>query len=289
MKIELVETPRDAMQGIKAFIPTDSKAAYINALLKVGFDIIDFGSFVSPKAIPQLADTTKVLEKLDLSESKSKLLAIVANTRGANTGAEFDKITYLGYPHSISNTFLQRNINSSLEKSRNTVEDIMEICLKKNKILTVYLSMGFGNPYGEAWHVEQLENETAILRDTGVKRIVLSDTVGMGSPERIEESFERLVPLFPEVQFGLHLHTTLEHWCKKLDAAFKHGCNSFDGVINGIGGCPMAGYELVGNIRTGLLLQYLRKNKANIDIDKEAFENAITKSITTFALLKYKS
>jgi hydroxymethylglutaryl-CoA lyase len=289
MKIELVETPRDAMQGIKAFIPTDSKAEYINALLKVGFDIIDFGSFVSPKAIPQLADTAEVLDKLDLSKSKSKLLAIVANTRGANAGAEFDKITYLGYPHSISNTFLQRNINSSLEKSRNTMEDIMGICQKKNKILTVYLSMGFGNPYGEEWRVEQVEEETSILHDIGIRRIVLSDTVGMGSPERIEQSFEKLVPLYPDVQFGLHLHTTLEHWCKKLDAAFKHGCKSFEGVINGIGGCPMAGYELVGNIRTGLLLQYLRKHKIETGIDKEAFENAITKSITTFALLKYKS
>jgi hydroxymethylglutaryl-CoA lyase len=169
------------------------------------------------------------------------------------------------------------------------MEEIMEICLKKNKVLTVHLSMGFGNPYGEEWHVEQLEKETAILHDIGVRRIVLSDTVGMGSPERIEQSFKKLVPSYPDMQFGLHLHTTLDRWCKKLDAAFKHGCMSFEGVINGIGGCPMAGYELVGNIRTGLLLQYLRKHKVETSIDKEAFENAITKSITTFALLKYKS
>ena len=185
MKIVLVETPRDAMQGIKQFIPTSSKAAYINALLKVGFDIIDFGSFVSPRAIPQLADTAEVLELLDLSRSRSKLLAIVANARGANDGAQYEKITYLGYPHSISNTFLQKNINSSLDKSRDTMRDIMDICLKNSKILTVYLSMGFGNPYGEEWHVEQLENETSILREIGVRRIVLSDTIGVGSPERI--------------------------------------------------------------------------------------------------------
>jgi hydroxymethylglutaryl-CoA lyase len=288
MKIELVETPRDAMQGLKPFIPTKYKAAYINALLNVGFDIIDFGSFVSPKAIPQLADTAEVLEMLDLSHSRSKLLAIVANARGANDGARFEKISYLGYPHSISNTFLQKNINSSLEKSRNTMKDIMDICLKYNKILTVYLSMGFGNPYGEEWRVEQLEKESAILQEIGVSRIVLSDTVGVGTPERISLAFENLVPAFPDIQFGLHLHTTLEDWCKKLDAAFDHGCRSFEGVLNGIGGCPMAGYELVGNIRTGLLLQYLRKHKVDTQIDKEAFENAITKSITTFALLNFK-
>jgi len=286
--IELVETPRDAMQGIKPFIPTASKATYINTLLKVGFDIIDFGSFVSPKAIPQLADTAEVLDLIDMAGSKSKLLAIVANSRGASEGAKLDKITYLGYPHSTSNIFLQKNINSSLEKSRETMKDIMDICLKNDKILSVYYSMGFGNPYDEEWHVEQLIAETEKLSQIGVKRIVLSDTIGVGTPDRIEESFKKLVPEYPGIQFGLHLHTTLEHWYKKLDAAFTNGCRSFEGVLNGLGGCPMAGYELVGNIRTGLLLQYLRKNKVNVSIDREAFENAITKSITTFALLDFK-
>ena len=212
----------------------------------------------------------------------------MANSRGAAEGAKFEKITYLGYPHSTSNTFLQKNINSSVERSRDTMKEMMNICLKNDKILSVYYSMGFGNPYGEEWHVDQLIEETEILTQLGVKRIVLSDTIGVGTAERIEESFKRLVPTFPEVQFGLHLHTTLEHWYKKLDAAYRFGCRSFEGVLNGLGGCPMAGHELVGNIRTGLLLQYFRKNKVNVSIDLEAFENAITKSITTFALLDFK-
>lgn len=283
--IELVETPRDAMQGIKSFIPTKSKAAYINVLLNVGFDIIDFGSFVSPKAIPQLSDTAEVLDMIDISESNSKLLAIIANVRGGLAGAEFDKITYLGYPHSTSNTFLQKNINSSLVKSRETMQELMNICEKHNKLLSVYYSMGFGNPYNEEWHVDQLIAETEFLKSIGVNRIVLSDTIGVGTPERIEESFKTLVPLYPNIQFGLHLHTTLEKWYQKIDAAYKNGCRSFEGVLNGLGGCPMAGYELVGNVRTGLLLQYFRKNKVNLAIDIESFENAITKSITTFALL----
>lgn len=286
--IELVEAPRDAMQGLKAFIPTASKAAYINSLLDVGFDIIDFGSFVSPKAIPQLADTAEVLDLIDLTGRKSKLLAIIANCRGASEGAKHEKITYLGYPHSISNTFLQKNINSTLEKSRDTIKEMMDICLKNNKILSVYYSMGFGNPYNEEWHVDQLIEETELLNQIGVKRIILSDTIGVGTPERIEESFKKLIPAYPGIQFGFHLHTTLEQWYKKVDAAYQNGCRSFDGVLNGLGGCPMAGYELVGNIRTGLLLQYFRINKIDIFINKEAFENAITKSITTFALLDFK-
>ncbi|MBU2650026.1 MAG: hydroxymethylglutaryl-CoA lyase [Bacteroidetes bacterium] len=286
--VEIVETPRDAMQGIQPFIPTRSKADYINALLKVGFDIIDFGSFVSPKAIPQLRDTAKVLEMLDIDNTKTRLLAIVGNQRGAEEAAIYDKVTYLGYPHSTSDIFLQKNINSTLEKSRKTVEALKNICSKNGKILSVYYSMCFGNPYGEEWNPEQLWQETEIMRQMGVTRIVLSDTIGVATPESIRHTFRQLVPSFPDIQFGLHIHSTMQQWYEKIDEAYKGGCRSFEGVLNGLGGCPMAGHELVGNLRTGLLLEYFEKNGIPVKIDKEAFENAITKSITTFALLKFK-
>jgi len=286
--VEIVETPRDAMQGIKPFIPTRSKADYINALLKVGFDIIDFGSFVSPKAIPQLRDTAKVLEMLNIDNTKTRLLAIVGNRRGAEEAAIFDKIAYLGYPHSTSDIFLQKNINSSLEKSRKTVETLKNICSKSGKILSIYYSMCFGNPYGEEWNPEQLFQETEIMSQMGVTRVVLSDTIGVATPESIRHTFRQLVPAFPGIQFGLHIHSTMQQWYEKIDEAYKGGCRSFEGVLNGLGGCPMAGHELVGNLRTGLLLEYFEKNGIPVKIDKEAYENAITKSITTFALLKFK-
>ncbi len=281
--VELVETPRDAMQGLKLFIPTKSKAAYINSLLKVGFDIIDFGSFVSHKTIPQLRDTAEVLDKLSMSGTKSKLLAIVANVKGGETGAQYDKITYLGYPHSTSDIFLRKNINSNLEKSRNTIEALLNICLKNNKKLTVYYTMAFGTPYGEECNIDQLARETEYLNKLEINKIVLTDVIGAGTPESIGEVFKALVPAYPDIRFGLHLHSTLEKWYEKIDAAWQNGCKSFEGVLNGLGGCPMAGHELVGNIRTGLLLQYFRENNIPVDIDKVAFEHAISKSITTFA------
>ncbi len=286
--IEIVETPRDAMQGIKPFIPTKSKADYINALLKVGFDIIDFGSFVSSRAIPQLRDTAEVLDLLDIDNTSTKLLAIIGNLRGAREASLYNKISILGYPHSTSDTFLRKNINSTLEKSRDSISRLLDICEQSGKTLSVYYSMGFGNPYGEKWNIDQLLNETKILNKAGVDRIVLSDTIGVGTAEQVAKSFKFLVPEFENIQFGLHLHSTLENWYEKIDAAYKNGCRSFEGVLNGLGGCPMAGHELVGNLRTGLLLEYFEKNGIPIKINKEEFENAITKSITTFALLKYK-
>lgn len=286
--VEIVETPRDAMQGIKQFIPTKSKAGYINTLLKVGFDIIDVGSFVSPAAIPQLRDTAEVLDMLDMSGSNSKLLVITANVRGAEKAVMFDKITYLGYPHSTSDTFLQKNINASLSKSRETIRRLTEICDRKGKQLSVYFSMALGNPYSEEWNTGQLITEAGLMREMGIRRIVISDTIGAGTPGTIKEVFKSLVPEFPGIRFGLHLHSTLDKWYEKIDAAYRQGCRSFEGVLNGLGGCPMAGHELVGNIRTGLLLEYFEKNNIPLNIHKAAFENAVTKSITTFALLKFK-
>ncbi len=217
--IEIVETPRDAMQGIPQFIPTKSKADYINVLMKVGFDVIDFGSFVSPRAIPQLKDTGKVHDLIDMDGSKSKLLAVIGNVKGAEIGAKYEKISFLGYPHSSSDIFLEKNINSSVLKSRETIESILKICDKNNKDLTVYFSMAFGNPYGEEWDVEQLIKESEYLNSIGIDRVVISDTIGVGTPENIEESFKQMVPMFPEIQFGLHLHSTITQWYEEIDAA----------------------------------------------------------------------
>ncbi len=288
-RIKILETPRDAMQGIKPFIPTDKKADYLNALLKVGFDTIDFGSFVSPSAIPQLRDTAEVLKKLDLSQSDTRLMTIVGNLRGAKDATAFDEITFLGYPHSVSERFLMLNINSSLIKSREVCADILEQCEKTERELVVYLSMAFGNSYEEAWSVDILKNECDMLHKMGVKYIALSDTIGASYPASIAAVFMALVPAFPDIEFSLHLHTRLHQVFEKLDAAYKYGCMGFDGVMNGLGGCPMAEHELVGNVRTGLILEYLEKNKLETKIDKKAFENAITKSITTFALIDHQN
>ena len=281
-RIKIVETPRDAMQGIKPFIPTEKKAEYIQSLLQVGFDIVDFGSFVSSKAIPQLKDTAEVLEKLDLSGTNTKLLAIVGNLRGARRGAGFGKISYLGYPHSVSDHFLMLNLSSSLEKSRKVTADILNTCASTNTGLVVYLSMAFGNPYSEDWSVDILMEECRKLQTMGVRYIALSDTVGASYPASIAAVFMALVPEFPDIEFSFHLHTTLEQWYEKIDAACSHGCRTFDGVINGLGGCPMAGHKLVGNIQTGRILEYIEKNELETKIDKQAFENALAKSITTF-------
>jgi hydroxymethylglutaryl-CoA lyase len=285
MAVKLTESPRDAMQGLGKIIPTKSKIDYINSLLKVGFDTIDFGSFVSPKAIPQLKDTAEVIEGLDMSDTKSKLLAIVGNVRGAETGADFEEISLLGFPHSISNRFLELNINSTIAKSRATVQELLELCDKHGKELMIYLSMAFGNPYEEEWSNEILCNEVEVLHSYGVKHVALSDTIGVGNDVAIGEAFGCLVPAFPELEITLHLHTTIKNWYEKLDAAYKNGCRGFDGVMNGLGGCPMAGHKLVGNIYTGFILEYLADQDEEIDLDREAFENSITKSITTFALM----
>ncbi|QXP70261.1 hydroxymethylglutaryl-CoA lyase [Polaribacter sp. R2A056_3_33] len=282
-KVKIIECPRDAMQGIKShFISTEQKALYINSLLKVGFDTIDFGSFVSPKAIPQMRDTAAVLSKLDLSRTQSKLLAIIANVRGANDASVFEEINYLGYPFSISENFQMRNTHKTIQESIETLDEILNIADKTNKEVVAYLSMGFGNPYGDPWNVEIVGEWTEKLSKMGVKILSLSDTVGTSTPEVIDYLFKNLIPQYPTIEFGAHLHTTPDKWHEKVDAAFKAGCNRFDGAIKGYGGCPMAKEELTGNMPTEKLLSYFTAQKADINLKPMSFESAYNKALETF-------
>lgn len=281
-KIKLIECPRDAMQGIKTFIPTEVKVNYLNKLLAVGFDTIDIGSFVSPKAIPQMQDSGAVLESIDLSKTKSKLLCIVANTRGAYDAVKYDCVDYLGYPFSISETFQLRNTNASIEKSFERVADIQSITIKNGKELVLYISMGFGNPYGDPWSVEIVERYVTQLQAMGVKIFSLSDTIGVSTPETIEYLFSNLIPRFPEVEFGAHLHTTPDKWEEKVDAAYKAGCLRFDGAIKGYGGCPMAKDDLTGNMPMEKMLDYFKKAEVPLDIDFEKFKDSLDGSAEVF-------
>ncbi len=281
-KIKLIECPRDAMQGIAEFIPTARKISYINSLLKVGFDTIDFGSFVSPKAIPQMRDTAAVLEKLELSDSSSKLLAIVANKRGAEAAASHEQITYLGYPFSISETFQKRNTNRSIDESATLLADLLEISDRQNKELVVYISMGFGNPYGEPWNVEIVESWASKLAEMGVRIISLSDTIGTSNPGSISYLFSTLIPALPQVEFGAHLHTTPGSWREKVVAAWESGCRRFDGAIRGYGGCPMAADELVGNMPMEKLITFAQEHKMAGDLNLLAFESAYNRALQTF-------
>lgn len=267
---KIIECPRDAMQGLHHFVETEQKVEYINSLLEVGFDTIDFGSFVSPKAIPQMRDTAEVLSKLNLSSTKSKLLAIIANTRGAEDAAPFEEINYLGFPFSISETFQQRNTNSSIQESLLRVEEIQKICIKSNKELVVYISMGFGNPYGEEWSIEVVEKWTKKLAEMGVKILAFSDTVGVSNAENIDYLFRNIAPLFPEVEFGAHLHSTAEARLEKIAAAYDAGCRRIDTAIYGFGGCPMASDDLTGNIATETLVAFLQERNIEPQINQEA-------------------
>lgn len=271
--IKIIECPRDAMQGIKDFIPTEKKVQYIQSLLRVGFDTIDFGSFVSPKAIPQMVDTAQVLSKLDLSKTTSKLLAIIANTRGAEEACQHAEIRYLGYPFSISENFQMRNTHKTIAESVIVLSEILEIASKFNKEVVVYISMGFGNPYGDPWNVEVVANWTEQLHDMGVKIISLSDTIGSSNPESIHYLFSNLIPKYTNIEFGAHLHTTPATWFEKVDAAYKAGCMRFDGAIQGFGGCPMAKDELTGNMPTEKLLSYFTSKKCN-NLNALSFESA---------------
>lgn len=273
--IKLIECPRDAMQGIHTFIPTDVKARYINQLLKVGFDTIDFGSFVSPKAIPQMRDTGAVLEQLDLTGVNTNLLAIVANKRGAEDACHFEQIDYLGYPFSISNTFQVRNTNSTIEESLHRVEQIQEIGTANGKKLVIYISMGFGNPYGDPWNVEIVQGWVDRLADMGIRIMALSDTIGVSNPENISYLFSNLIPPFPDVEFGAHLHTTPATWREKVEAAYLSGCRRFDGALKGYGGCPMAKDDLTGNMPMENILLYLDDNEIDAQVDRRAFLKAL--------------
>ncbi|MEM8528595.1 MAG: hydroxymethylglutaryl-CoA lyase [Bacteroidota bacterium] len=273
--IKLIECPRDAMQGLSLFIPTEKKAVYINQLLKVGFDTIDFGSFVSPKAIPQMRDTAEVLKLLDLSETQSKLLAIVANKRGAFNAIAFEEITYLGYPFSISETFQVRNTNATIEESLERVADIQDICLANNKEMVVYISMGFGNPYGDPWNVEIVQKWTDRLVGMGIKILQLSDTIGVSNPQSITYLFSNLLPHYPDIEIGAHLHTEPHNWEEKIAAAYQNGCTRFDGAIKGFGGCPMAKDDLTGNMPMENMVYYFDKEQANTNVDNQAFAESM--------------
>jgi len=276
--IKLVECPRDAMQGLHEFIPTQDKVAYLNLLLQVGFDTLDFGSFVSPKAIPQMADTGQVLEGLDLGASRTKLLAIVGNGRGAELACEYPEITYLGFPFSISETFQQRNLHATVADSLDRVQEIQDLCLRHNKTLVVYLSMGFGNPYGEPWSAEIVGEWAGKMVDMGIRIIALADTIGVANPESIRYLFGHLIPSYPSVEFGAHFHTTPDTWLEKIDAAYKAGCQRYDGAIMGFGGCPMAKDDLVGNMATENILQYFENQGQALGLDKPALREAFRKA-----------
>jgi hydroxymethylglutaryl-CoA lyase len=280
--IRLVECPRDAMQGLHDFIPTDKKVAYINQLLKVGFDTIDFGSFVSPKAIPQMSDTADVLAQLNLSETNSKLLAIIGNVRGAEDAVKHKQITYLGFPFSISETFQQRNINSSITESVERVKEIKQLCDDNGKKLMIYISMGFGNPYGDPWSAEVAAEWVEKLVTMDIKYVSLADTIGVANPESITYLFSHLIPKFPGVDFGAHLHTTPDAWLEKIDAAYKSGCTRFDGAIKGFGGCPMAADDLTGNMPTENIIQYFDHQKVSMGINKYEFRESVRKALVTF-------
>lgn len=270
------------MQGIKEFIPTEKKAAYINQLLKVGFDTIDFGSFVSPKAIPQMKDTADVLSRLDLSSTDTKLLAIVANRRGAVDASQFDEISYLGYPFSISQTFQVRNTNATIEESLERVQQIQDICEASGKQLVAYISMGFGNPYGDPWNVDIVQKWTDELFRMGIRILQLSDTIGVSSPENISYLFSQLIPAYPEVEFGAHLHTVPDKWREKVASAYENGCRRFDGAIKGYGGCPMAKDDLTGNMPTEHMITYFNENEIETGIDTTEFQKSMSQATEVF-------
>ncbi|WP_033194660.1 hydroxymethylglutaryl-CoA lyase [Ochrovirga pacifica] len=280
--VKIIECPRDAMQGIKTFIPTDLKAKYINAILQCGFDTVDFGSFVSPKAIPQMADTAKVLNKLELDITQSKLLAIVANARGAKDACVFEEITYLGYPFSISEIFQVRNTNKTIAQSFELLKEIIEIAHKHNKQVVTYLSMGFGNPYGDPWNVEIVGQWVEKLAGIGVQILSLSDTVGSSTPEVIRYLFSHLIPAYPQIELGAHLHTTPHQWYEKIAAAYQSGCTRFDGAIKGYGGCPMATDALTGNMPTEKMLSYFTQQKVSTGVNSLRFESAYNVALQIF-------
>jgi hydroxymethylglutaryl-CoA lyase len=281
-QVKVIECPRDAMQGIKQMIPTSQKVQYVQSLLRCGFDTIDFGSFVSPKAIPQMVDTAEVLSKLDLSKTDTKLLAIIANLRGAREACKHPEIQYLGYPFSISENFQMRNTHKTIAESVVLLQEVISLAKQHDKELVVYISMGFGNPYGDPWNVEIVGEWTQKLYDMGVKILSLSDTVGTSDPKTIAYLFSNLIPRYPAIEFGAHLHTTPTSWHEKVDAAYKAGCRRFDGAIQGFGGCPMAKDVLTGNMPTEKLLSYFNAAKANSGIKAMSFESSYNEATKIF-------
>ena len=280
--LKIIECPRDAMQGIKDFIPTDMKVQYLQSLLRCGFDTLDFGSFVSPKAIPQMVDTAEVLGKLDLSRTSTKLLAIIANLRGAEEAVVHPEINYLGYPFSISENFQMRNTHKTIAESVALLQEILNLADKRNKEVVTYISMGFGNPYGDPWNVEIVGEWTEKLSNLGVSILSLSDTVGSSDAKTIDYLFSNLIPKYPQIEFGAHLHTTPAKWHEKIDAAYKAGCRRFDGAIQGFGGCPMAKDDLTGNMPTEKILSYFTSVKDDSGIRPMSFESAYNEASKIF-------
>jgi hydroxymethylglutaryl-CoA lyase len=276
--IKIIETPRDAMQGIKTFIPTEKKTGFINALFKVGYEAVDVGSFVSPRAIPQLADTAEVLKNLDLSNTSTKVMVTVGNLRGAQKAAEFDMVDLIAYPYSMSATFLKLNINSNPEKALQTVEDMLNLCERHNKELVVYNAMAFGNAYGDPWSAELVVEDTAILQAKGVKHLILSDTIAVGTPEVIAKTIAAVTDNFGNMEIGAHLHTTPDDWHENLKAAWDNGCRRFDAVINGMGGCPMSKRKMVGNLSTVNLLSFLDEINEPHGLNITEFNKALMKA-----------
>lgn len=282
MLTKIIETPRDAMQGIVQFIPTEQKIKYINALLEVGFDEVDFSSFVSPKAIPQLRDSDQVLESLNLKNTNSRIMATIGNLQGGERALAHDAVGSLAFPFSISEIFLEKNIRSSFEKGIETIKGLLDLCNKKEKELIVYIAMAFGNPYGEDWSIDILKNWVSKLQKLGLKTIILADTTGDGTPKNISETYKALSCKFPDLEIGIHLHTTLSDWERKVSGAYYAGCRRFDAAIGGFGGCPMSGKELVGNLSTDLLVEFLLKQGEELDINTEALARARALAAFTF-------
>jgi len=281
-KVKIIECPRDAMQSIKAFIPTNIKLSYLQSVVDVGFDVVDIGSFVSPKAIPQLSDTSIIIDSIDLSNSNSKLLVIVANEKGAINACKFEKISYLGYPFSISENFQIRNTNKTIDDSKNELEEILSIAEKVNKKVVVYLSMCFGNPYNDPWNIDIVNYWISKLSKIGVKIISLSDTIGTSNPKSIKSIFNSVLENHVNIEFGAHLHSDPDTWHNKIHSAFEAGCRRFDGVIKGFGGCPMASNQLVGNIPTEKIISYLNTKEIYTKVNAEKFENCYNKSLVLF-------
>ncbi|MFS8616275.1 MAG: hydroxymethylglutaryl-CoA lyase [Solitalea sp.] len=282
-KIELIECPRDAMQGFEQFIPTGKKINYLNQLLQVGFHTLDFGSYVSPSVIPQMRDTAEVLRGLDMDGSPTRLLAIVANERGAREAAAEEKITWLGFPLSVSETFQQRNTNSSISESLDRVARIQELCLKSNKSLAIYLSMGFGNPYGDPWNPETVLELAEQVVSLGVKTISLADTVGVATPALIGKLYDQLIPALPQITWGAHFHTETHNWKPKIEAAWQAGCRRFDGALKGYGGCPMAADTLLGNMATENLIEFVREKGNAPAVNQPALDQALATALEIFS------
>lgn len=282
MNVKLTECPRDAMQGIESFIPTDVKIEYLNKLLACGFDVLDFGSFVSPKAIPQMRDTEEVLGRLNTSTSHTKLLAIVANEKGAERAAQFSEIYFLGFPFSVSETFQKRNTNSSIDESLSRVDAIINLCEKNNKAPLVYLSMAFGNPYGDEWNLDIVAKWTEVIASKGVKFIALADTIGVSNAKNISQLFSTLIPNFQNIEFSAHLHTTPDQWEEKISSVIASGCRSVDVAIKGFGGCPMAADKLTGNLPTEKVLDWVNKNGLTTGVKDAEFLHALNFSSKVF-------